>query len=81
MEPADFQRPLAKAYRAHAEVLSDLHELAAAARANLPDSASGVQAQESIAWATLLLGQAEIALREAALSTCPDAGRLATRQR
>ncbi|WP_043463822.1 hypothetical protein [Kitasatospora sp. MBT66] len=79
--PADFQRPLAAAYHTQTEVLADVHELLTAARANLPDTVPGLHTQQSIARAAQLLGEAEIALRQAALATCPDADPLAARQR
>ncbi|MEV7775456.1 hypothetical protein [Kitasatospora sp. NPDC086791] len=78
--PTDFQRPLEEAYRAQTAVLADVHELAAAARAHLPDTDHGRRTNESIDWAVYLLGQAETALRRAALETCPDADRLPERR-
>ncbi|MFJ5926542.1 hypothetical protein ACIQF6_28465 [Kitasatospora sp. NPDC092948] len=78
--PADFQQPLAAAYRAHTEVLADVLDLAAASRTHLSDTVPSLKARESIEWAAYLLGQAEAALRQAALDTCPDANLLAPRR-
>ncbi len=76
----DFQRPLAEAYHDHTHVLADVHDLAAASRTNLPDTPEGRTAKASLDWAVYLLGQAEVALRQAAVDTCPDAARLPARR-
>ncbi len=79
-ELADFQQPLAEAYHQHTQVMGHVYGLAAHALANLPDTPEGRTAKASLDWATYLLGQAEVALRQAAVDTCPDAERFSTRR-
>ncbi|WP_030273004.1 hypothetical protein [Streptomyces sp. NRRL B-24484] len=78
--PADFQAPLAELYHAHTQVIADVHGLALAARTGLPESSDSGRVQEALDWAAFLLGQAEVALREAAVATCPDTDRLPARR-